>query len=621
MYQAQDKSKTAPPSKTFADSIPQLKRKTEPEVGFVDNRPETVAQRKLQAAMQNSTPSSPIQKKEKGGLPNHLKSGLEHLSGYSMDDVNVHYNSSRPAQLNAHAYAQGSNIHIGPGQEKQLPHEAWHVVQQKQGRVKSTSQTQGVAINSDPKLEQEADIMGNKASALSNTQGVRNPQQMAKTSSTPLQMAAKFVFTNVSEEFQTKADQIIAILLQHADICEFVGDRTCFIILSKQKVPADITDRGSYVEVHLASWYFKQFSIGYVLGMLTHEFGIHHVADYKMEQQGLDLADEGDQFEKVKKPAKKKDQPEETGVRINTGVTKKGKGGKAEEIHVTTLGVQQPDHIFGAVYYTLRGKAYIDVLFQMAEAMVENQQIPPEEVTNLLDCFLMDVSSIIAGNDSRQKSATNLTSLTEVYRQYKAILINMSQANKNREGISKLFPPDKDKKTAFGNYFSTAKKWMQDSSKSMSAQHAYDPTVEQTNALSQRHLQLRRIAPDGRCVFGALAFILNTSAKNAVQLVLQGLKPPNQAVRNMIENAGYQVDDVIQAIKKSDWAGGVGDIILEVAATILGVGVTVLLPDGSTFDVNGGGPLIVRVISPLEHYHATSNQAAGAEEEEKTEND
>lgn len=35
-------------------------------------------------------------------------------------------------------YSQGTDIHIGPGQEKHLPHEAWHVVQQKQGRVKPT---------------------------------------------------------------------------------------------------------------------------------------------------------------------------------------------------------------------------------------------------------------------------------------------------------------------------------------------------------------------------------------------------------------------------------------------------------------------------------------------------
>ncbi len=106
-----------------------------------------------------------IQKKEnKTGLPDHLKSGIENLSGHAMDDVKVHYNSSQPAQLNAHAYAQGNQIHIAPGQEKHLAHEAWHVVQQKQGRVKPTKQLKSsVAINDDAGLEKEADVMGAKA--------------------------------------------------------------------------------------------------------------------------------------------------------------------------------------------------------------------------------------------------------------------------------------------------------------------------------------------------------------------------------------------------------------------------------------------------------------------------
>jgi len=106
-----------------------------------------------------------VQKKgNKTGLPDNLKSGVENLSGFSMDDVKVHYNSSQPAQLNALAYAQGTDIHVAPGQEKHLPHEAWHVAQQKQGRVQPTIQMKtGVAVNDDPGLENEADVMGAKA--------------------------------------------------------------------------------------------------------------------------------------------------------------------------------------------------------------------------------------------------------------------------------------------------------------------------------------------------------------------------------------------------------------------------------------------------------------------------
>ncbi len=98
-----------------------------------------------------------------GGLPLGLKAGIENISGVAMDDVRVHYNSSRPAQLQALAYTQGSDIHIRPGQERHLPHEAWHVVQQKQGRVRPTMRMKGSAINDSMDLEREADLMGAKA--------------------------------------------------------------------------------------------------------------------------------------------------------------------------------------------------------------------------------------------------------------------------------------------------------------------------------------------------------------------------------------------------------------------------------------------------------------------------
>ena len=119
-----------------------------------------------------------IQKKEnKTGLPDNLKSGIENLSGMDMDDVKVHYNSDKPGKLHAHAYAQGTDIHVAPGQEKHLPHEAWHVVQQKQGRVKPTMQMKGsVNVNDDAGLEKEADLMG--AKVLTESMSINHPLQL-----------------------------------------------------------------------------------------------------------------------------------------------------------------------------------------------------------------------------------------------------------------------------------------------------------------------------------------------------------------------------------------------------------------------------------------------------------
>jgi hypothetical protein len=98
------------------------------------------------------------------GLPDGLKSGVESLSGLSLDGVHVHYNSPEPARLNALAYTRGSDIYVSPGQERHLPHEAWHVVQQARGRVRPTMQLkEGVPVNDDEGLEREADVMGAKA--------------------------------------------------------------------------------------------------------------------------------------------------------------------------------------------------------------------------------------------------------------------------------------------------------------------------------------------------------------------------------------------------------------------------------------------------------------------------
>lgn len=153
-------------SQTVDNTVSQKKSSGESTFQFADNRPEVIAQRKLQKAADNYSgkQTQTIQKKgNKTGLPDNLKTGIENLSGLSMDDVKVHYNSGKPAQLHAHAYTQGTNIHVAPGQEKHLPHEAWHVVQQKQGRVQPTMQMKdSVNINDDFGLEKEADVMGTK---------------------------------------------------------------------------------------------------------------------------------------------------------------------------------------------------------------------------------------------------------------------------------------------------------------------------------------------------------------------------------------------------------------------------------------------------------------------------
>ena len=86
-----------------------------------------------------------------------MSNGAEALSGIAMDDVRVRRNSAEPAKLSALAFAKGNEIHLGPGQDSHLPHEAWHVVQQKQGRVPAMKRLNGVPLNDNATLEREAD--------------------------------------------------------------------------------------------------------------------------------------------------------------------------------------------------------------------------------------------------------------------------------------------------------------------------------------------------------------------------------------------------------------------------------------------------------------------------------
>lgn len=239
-------------SQAVANSLPKLKSGSKSAFEFVDNRPETIAQRKLQEAINNSPrvqqlrayqemannsaqvkqaaqlnamtdnhsaqQEGPIQRKENNtGLPNNLKSGIENLSGFSMDDVKVHYNSDKTAQLQAHAYAQGTEIHLASGQEKHLPHEAWHVVQQKQGRVKPTKQLKGkVNINDDAALEQEADLMGEKAIQLASASSFNKTPEKPLTFQTKSKGAIQLKRTEVGRtSYTNKAfDDPLALALE-----------------------------------------------------------------------------------------------------------------------------------------------------------------------------------------------------------------------------------------------------------------------------------------------------------------------------------------------------------------------------------------------------------------------
>jgi hypothetical protein len=177
------------PAELAPQAVPPRLRQLQALSTLIDSSPRVMQHRALAAQvddgprMQARRDAGRTVAGAQSGLPAQLKAGIESLSGIAMDGVKVHYNSPEPARMNAHAYAQGSDIHIAPGQERHLPHEAWHVVQQAQGRVRPTMQLKGGSgINDDPMLESEADAMGSRAAAV----GASEHTAMAPTQGAPV---------------------------------------------------------------------------------------------------------------------------------------------------------------------------------------------------------------------------------------------------------------------------------------------------------------------------------------------------------------------------------------------------------------------------------------------------
>lgn len=140
-----------------------VQTKRESSVSIIDSSSQSESLQRKADMANNAIQRAEAPRPNNTGMPDNLKSGIESLSGFSMDDVRVHYNSSKPATVQALAYTQGTDIHVAPGQEKHLPHEAWHVAQQMAGRVSPTTNINGMPVNDNAALEHEADVMGEKA--------------------------------------------------------------------------------------------------------------------------------------------------------------------------------------------------------------------------------------------------------------------------------------------------------------------------------------------------------------------------------------------------------------------------------------------------------------------------
>ena len=383
--------------------------------------------------------SDKIVQRNNTGLPDQLKSGVESLSGLSMDHVKVHYNSSGPAQLNAHAYARGNDIHLAPGQEKHLPHEAWHVVQQAQGRVRPTAQMKGgVAVNDDIGLEAEADVMGAKALQLAGKDSGSNGDNAAhnsghETGCDTLQKKAgnafsgstanagvaqlmkfQYVASNVKETKTVKAKLAQVIPVLEKVLAKFGDGKTTVTLKlineggmspaysSHNYDPIAAKYTGGAL-ITLNQWYAERASVGDIVGMLIHELGVHGMADLHM---GLELQPGGGLAADPNTPFAKERASELAPHTLN-GVAS-GPHTLAPVDRTNTKDRRQEDHVnigkgLISKVANSRAQVYIETFLEAGKAINHNTTISSKDrkkqLSDLMQSFFFDIARIVATDD------------------------------------------------------------------------------------------------------------------------------------------------------------------------------------------------------------------------------
>lgn len=247
-------------------------------------------------------------------------------------------------------------------------------------------------------------------------------------------------FTNVALKFPEslgKATRILELLASNTKIKSFLGERTCRITLEKRttETPAEVVDKGTDgVFVTLASYYLENYDIGYIVGMLCHEFGIHPMAE-----AAPNMKQEEENFRGMPYPV-----PGLEGKDVPDGFAS-----------MNSDTAKQADHVLGVIPGSPRYNVYRDVTLEMADLLLRDVQnkedgAREQDVTDLIDCFLMDVASIAATNDNRMRGMPILGNgegetirkdIAAVYNAYKARL--SQDLPLERRPMKPLFPPEK----------------------------------------------------------------------------------------------------------------------------------------------------------------------------------
>ncbi|MGI3198911.1 hypothetical protein ACRJ4W_10420 [Streptomyces sp. GLT-R25] len=232
----------------------------------------------------------------------------------------------------------------------------------------------------------------------------------------------EFTNLNQTDRYVDKAVRIIELLDEHQTIKDYVGGRPVRITLHVRttEAPADVIDLGDEgVQINLASYYFEKYDIGYVMGMLAHEIGLHPLATRNTRireeedlYQGMPLMVPG--LESLSTPR-----------------------------FMNTVGAGQADHVMAAFPHTIRHGIYRDIVVEMAEVLAHHAQVgvagaKAKDVTDLIDTYLMDLASIAVTNDHRGRAVTDPAYTARAYNAYKAQLAAHLAQN---SPVRPLLPP------------------------------------------------------------------------------------------------------------------------------------------------------------------------------------
>ncbi|MEV6619243.1 hypothetical protein AB0N31_36440, partial [Streptomyces sp. NPDC051051] len=239
--------------------------------------------------------------------------------------------------------------------------------------------------------------------------------------------SGNFEFTNLkhtNENYRDKAIRIIETLRGHDTIREYVGGRPVRITLHVRttETPADVIDRGADgVDINLASYYFEKYDIGYVMGMLAHEIGLHPLA------------------------SRDRNIPDEEAMFANFPLTVPGLEESSPPRTMSTEGAGQADHVMAAYPSSTRHRIYRDIVLEMGRVLAEDARNGEEgarttDVTDLFDTYLMDLATIAVTNDRRKDAAWEPRNTAKVYNAYRTRLIaQLAQDSPLRN----LVPPEK----------------------------------------------------------------------------------------------------------------------------------------------------------------------------------